>query len=135
MMNEKKLIELHMLCNKDANLPKVSVCSYFESREMFGCGAAGYYSFIDIHGDLYPCDYIPFNFGNVFETPIKALWKKMYKSFETPEVHCRSLICLGKMERDKFQQYPQRVKTLPESCKTCCGQVTPGFYKILGGEK
>jgi len=21
---------------------------------------------------------------------------------------------------------------LPESCKTCCGQVTPGFYKILG---
>jgi len=52
----KKLIELHMLCNKDANLPKVSVCSYFESREMFGCGAAGYYSFIDIHGDLYPCD-------------------------------------------------------------------------------
>lgn len=131
----KKLIELHMLCNKDANLPKVSVCSYFESREMFGCGAAGYYSFIDIHGDLYPCDYIPFNFGNVFETPIKALWKKMYKSFETPEVHCRSLICLGKMERDKFQQYPQRVKILPESCKTCCGQVTPGFYKILGGEK
>ncbi|HOM03221.1 MAG TPA: radical SAM protein [Acetivibrio sp.] len=131
----RELIELHILCNKDASLPKVSVCSYFESQGMFGCGAAGYYSFIDGHGNLYPCDYIPFNFGNVFETPIKALWKKMYRAFEEPIGHCCSQIYFNQMEDGEFQQYPQRVKTLPENCKICTGQVAPGFYKILNGEK
>lgn len=131
----RELIELHILYNKDASFPKVSVCSYFESQEMFGCGAAGYYSFIDGRGDLYPCDFIPFNFGNVFETPVKALWKKMYRSFEEPTGHCCSQTYFNQREHDKFLQYPQRVKTLPENCKLCNGQVLPGFYKILKGDR
>jgi MoaA/NifB/PqqE/SkfB family radical SAM enzyme len=131
----KELIELHILYNKDGNFPKVSVLPYFESQEMFGCGAAGYYSFIDGRGDLYPCDYIPFNFGNVFETPIKALWKKMYKSFEEPRGDCCSQVYFKQMGHDKFQQYPQRMKVLPENCRRCNGQDLPGFYRMVKGEK
>lgn len=131
----RELIELHLLHNKDVNFPKVSVCSYFESQEVFGCQAARYYSFIDGRGDLYPCDCIPFNFGNVFETPIKALWKRMYKNSGELRAHCCSQTYYKQIECDKLLQYPQRVKILPESYKLCEGQALPGFYRILKGER
>lgn len=131
---KKELIEFHKY-NKYKGLPKISVIPYYESQEMFGCGAGGHHSFIDDVGDLYPCDFIPFSFGNVFDTPIKALWKKMCRSMEVPMGHCCSKAYAKQMGHEHFDRHTVKVKTLPENCKLCDQQILPGFYKVLKGER
>lgn len=131
----KKLIEFHIKCNRNRHLPKASVFSYFESNEQFGCGAGVQHSYIDHRGNLYPCDFVPVSFGNVFETPVDALWLKMHQQMGVPRGYCFSKVHLNTLLRDGKGSYPIPAESLPQAC--CKGQSVklPGFYRTLRGEK
>ena len=53
-----------------------------ESEGRFGCGAGNQHSYISASGELYPCDFVPMNFGNVKEESIKGLWIEMKNYIE-----------------------------------------------------
>lgn len=133
---ERKLIDFHIQCNHNRKLPKASVFSYFESNEQFGCGAAVQHSYIDSEGNLYPCDFVPLSYGNVFENPIDILWQRMHESIGKPRGHCFSKVELNNVIKSKnnVECYPLKAKDLCIDCK-CINPVLPAFYRILKGEK
>ncbi|MCX7747784.1 MAG: radical SAM protein [Clostridia bacterium] len=138
LLNEsesKKLIEFHKACNRNRSMPKASVFSYFESDDQFGCGAGVQHSYIDHQGNLYPCDFVPISFGNVFETPVDKLWEGMHEAVGGPREYCISKHHLSGILEKSVKSYPVCAKTLPLACCKCESQSVPGFYRILRGEK
>lgn len=127
-----KLKSFHIECNRNLALPKVSVFSYFESQQQFGCGAGVQHSYIDHSGNLYPCDFVPVAFGNVMEKSLAELWREMHAKIGVPHA-----ACLSKVWRKKDDNYDKCPVTPSEmvSVERCNAEDVPDFYKILRGQK
>ena len=109
--------------------------SYFESQDQFGCGAGVQHSYIDSRGELYPCDFVPLSFGNVFDTPVDVLWQEMHESIGKPRGYCFSKVDLKDVLHSHCGSYPVQAKDLCGiSCK-CEEHALPAFYRILKGEQ
>lgn len=86
--DRKKLIEIQHKANRNNNLPKITTFAYTESEEKYGCGAGTQHSYISASGHLYPCDFVPMDFGCLCEMGIKELWKEMNSEMGIPKIGC-----------------------------------------------
>lgn len=86
--DRKKLIEIQHEANRDKDLPKITTFAYTESEEKYGCGAGTQHSYISASGHLYPCDFVPMDFGCLCEKGIKELWKEMNSVIGIPKIGC-----------------------------------------------
>ncbi|MGL4991622.1 MAG: radical SAM/SPASM domain-containing protein [Sarcina sp.] len=109
---KKSLINLHSEFNRDKRYPKVSVFSYVESEDQFGCGAGIQHSYIDNKGDFLPCDFVNENFGNVLKEDIKVIWERMHKKLDKPKSYCYA-----------------------KKCDKCKSKKLPKYYRLLAGDK
>lgn len=98
--DREKLINLQHKANKRSDLPKISTFAYTESEAKFGCGAGNQHSYISASGELYPCDFVPMNFGNVKEESIKKLWSEMKNYIGKPKIGCFA----QKVNKEVFKQ-------------------------------
>ena len=48
----------------------VNYLGHFEGRENFGCNAGCKMVYVDTFGEVSPCVFLPFSFGNVRERPL-----------------------------------------------------------------
>lgn len=135
VLYEKKdraaLIEIQHKANKMKGFPKITSFAYTESEEKFGCGAGTQHSYISASGHLYPCDFVPMNFGSVREQSIKTLWKEMNEAMGIPKNGCfaqqinrqvykeaKGILPLNKVdsiaicEKNKSQKYPEYYRSL-----------------------
>lgn len=79
----KRTILFHKEVNQKGKTgPKVMAFSYFESPKKFGCMAGRRWIHFTPAGDLIPCSYTPLTFGNIRETSLKKMWKKVRKHIE-----------------------------------------------------
>lgn len=86
--DRKKLINIQHKANRKGGFPKITSFAYTESEEKYGCGAGGQHSYISASGNLYPCDFVPMNFGGIREETIKELWKEMNQLMGEPKIGC-----------------------------------------------
>lgn len=86
--DRKKLIEIQHRANRSNSLPKITTFAYTESEEKYGCGAGTQHSYISASGHLYPCDFVPMDFGCINERGIKELWKEMNTNIGIPKIGC-----------------------------------------------
>jgi len=84
----KKLYKIQHKANKKFCIPKISVYSYYESKEKYGCNAGIQNSYISESGDLFPCDFVPMSFGNVLDIDVSFLWKSMNEIINKPRSKC-----------------------------------------------
>lgn len=131
MEDRKKLIKIQHKANSMSNLPKITTFAYTESEEKYGCGAGTQHSYISASGQLYPCDFVPMNFGSVREKGIKELWKEMNTIIGLPKIGCFA-------QRVNKEAYEKSGGKLPlckeESINICCknkSQKFPGYYKNM----
>ena len=83
------LKKLHVESNRRKDIPRVSVLSYFEGREITGCGAGGIrHMYVDASGNLHPCDMVPLSFGNILEDGLINCMERMAKAFPLPHEEC-----------------------------------------------
>ncbi len=117
-----KIKEFHIKCNNDPKMPKVAAFPYFEDSSQFGCGAGSQHSYIDAKGNLYPCDFLPLSFGNLFERPFDQVWKEMHSITGGPR-----RMCLSKQLAHKFSEFKENTYPLdPEVSKTICSACKKG---------
>lgn len=129
--DRKKLIEIQHKANKMSSLPKITTFAYTESEEKYGCGAGTQHSYISASGQLYPCDFVPMNFGSVRENGIKELWKEMNTVIGLPKIGCFA-------QRVNKEVYEKSAGKLPlckeESINICSknkSQKFPGYYRNM----
>jgi MoaA/NifB/PqqE/SkfB family radical SAM enzyme len=74
------LVSLQDKYNKSGGMT-VNYLGHFEGREHFGCNAGRKMIFIDPFGEVSPCVFTPFSFGNITKDSIDAIYAEMSKSF------------------------------------------------------
>ena len=83
------LRRFHVETNRTGRGPKVCAFNHIESSDVFGCGAGTQHLFIEPSGVVCPCDFTPLGFGNVRETPLADLWRRMNLAMgDNPRTHC-----------------------------------------------
>lgn len=131
----EQLIGYHKLVNKNRKYkkyPRISVFSYFESKDFFGCTAGYNLTYIDANGYIRPCDFTPLTFGNIQEEPIEDIWQKVNTAFNKPRGFCFMLENYKLVRRIGDGQYPLPYTKSLEVCKQCPQSEIPLFYKKLG---
>lgn len=66
-VQRRQLSQLHRLSARSPRMPKVTTAAYLESEDYLGCLAGHSFFYVNSAGDLFPCDFVPLSFGNVFE--------------------------------------------------------------------
>ena len=127
----KELIRIQHKANTISDLPKITTFSYTESKQKFGCGAGTQHSYISAEGDLYPCDFVPMNFGNVRDESINILWSKMNKIIGKPKIGCFANRINKQVYINSDAKLPLDTKTSIEICKKHKSNMYPDYYKKL----
>lgn len=126
----EQLIKIHSFANKRENYPRVISGPFMDSERFMGCTAGFNRVHIDAQGNVYPCDVLPFSYGNIKEDNIAKIWKRMHKDFQRPRSECLMLKNYMKIAKIKDHPIPY------EKCKEICGDWEDGkiplFYRKLG---
>jgi len=93
-----RLYRLQFAANRNVKeFPKVSSFTYTEGPCKFGCGAGVLHSYITSEGDLWPCDFVPFSFGNIVHGDLKAAYGRMIQAAGRPRSSCFARRIAGKL--------------------------------------
>lgn len=129
--DRKKLIDIQHRANRRGNLPKITTFAYTESEEKYGCGAGTQHSYISATGHLYPCDFVPMNFGCLREKGIKELWKEMNILMGIPKIGCFA----QKVNKEVYEKAEGKLPLCKEEsvniCRKCTSDKYPKYYRNL----
>ena len=129
--DRKKLIDIQHRANRKGNLPKITTFAYTVSEEKYGCGAGTQHSYISASGHLYPCDFVPMNFGSLKEKGIKELWKEMNGLMGIPKIGCFA----QKVNKEVYEKAEGQLPLCKEEsiniCQKCTSNKYPKYYRDL----
>ena len=87
----KKLAELHLEAAWNSKLPKVSSMSWLESADCLGCQAGLSFIYISTSGEVFPCDFTPISFGNIYELGLSEILERLLRLLKQPSQTCLAL--------------------------------------------
>jgi hypothetical protein len=106
-----------------------------EDHTRLGCGAGVYHSYIDINGDLWPCNYLPLSLGNILKES-DTVYKRLEKYFSKPCSYCilmKKRSDLQKLSEGKLPISFDKAKGfLEERIANIENDDIPKFYASLG---
>jgi MoaA/NifB/PqqE/SkfB family radical SAM enzyme len=109
--------------------PVVTTLAEYESGDFMGCNTGYQTLFIDSSGEICPCDFTPLSFGNIKETSLKDIWKRMEEYFPRPRADCLMREISSKIDSDIFPLSPDvSKKMIPKFRKD---SPYPKIYKKL----
>jgi radical SAM protein with 4Fe4S-binding SPASM domain len=97
--SRKTLAQLHLRAAGDPKLPKISSMSWLESPECLGCQAGLSFIYVSAQGEVFPCDFTPISFGNIYELELPEIQKRLQQVLKRPSQTCLALR-LEKQYRD-----------------------------------
>jgi MoaA/NifB/PqqE/SkfB family radical SAM enzyme len=126
------LRRFHVETNRRGRGPKVCAFNHIESPEIFGCGAGTQHLYIEPTGVVCPCDFTPLGFGNVPETPLAGIWRRMNLAMgDNPRLHCfiqrnRERICAHAAEG-----YPLPPEISEAICRAAGPEPLPAYFALV----
>jgi MoaA/NifB/PqqE/SkfB family radical SAM enzyme len=84
----ERLGAVHLRASGDATLPKVSSMSWLENPECLGCQAGFSFLYVSTRGEVFPCDFVPASFGNVYELGLREIHGRMTRLLKHPSSVC-----------------------------------------------
>lgn len=126
---------LHDEAVKNMELPKIYSFADMEDHTKLGCGAGIYHSYIDINGDLWPCNYLPISLGNILKEP-DTVYKRLKRYFKKPCSHCilmKERMNLQKLSNGKLPiPFEKAKRFLEEHIESIGNEDIPDFYTSVG---
>lgn len=129
--DRKKLIDIQHRANRKDNLPKITTFAYTESEEKYGCGAGTQHSYVSASGHLYPCDFVPMDFGSLREKGMKELWKEMNALMGIPKIGCFAQKVNKQVYEKAKGQLPLCKEESVNICSKCISNEFPKYYRNL----
>jgi len=124
-----RLYRIQLAANQSKeDFPKVSSFPYTEGPRKFGCGAGVLHSYISSTGDLWPCDFVPFSFGNVLTEGVKQPYARMMKEAGIPKGYCYAIRIA---EQLKGRDIPLSTEESAELFRASKSRSYPRFFKDL----
>jgi len=123
------LYRIHLAANQSKeDFPKVSSFPYTEGPHKFGCGAGVLHSYISSTGELWPCDFVPFSFGNVLIEGAKEPYARMMREAGIPKNYCYAIRIAGQL---KGKDIPLNTGDSIELLRASRSRSYPRFFKDL----
>ena len=129
--DREKLISIQHRANKKSNLPKITTFAYTESEAKYGCGAGTQHSYVSASGNLYPCDFVPMDFGSIKEKSIKVLWKEMNTLMGIPKIGCFAQRVNAQVCEKAEGNLPLSKRESSQICKAHPSDKFPEYYRNL----
>jgi MoaA/NifB/PqqE/SkfB family radical SAM enzyme len=105
--NERRILKEFMIIGntnkKYKDYPLIYYLAHIEGSNQMGCMMGGLSHFyIDSHGNVNPCVFLPVRFGNIMETDFKTIYERMRKAIPIP-IHseCPSLLLSSTLKMKK----------------------------------
>jgi MoaA/NifB/PqqE/SkfB family radical SAM enzyme len=108
---------------------KVSSFPYTEGPRKFGCNAGLLHLYISATGDVWPCDFIPLNFGNVVREDVKDIYHRLQAEAGITRRRCWAKPVARQLVG---RELPLSAADSIEFCQDCDAQSSVGdFFKTL----
>lgn len=122
----------HVKINKQKNLTKIASFTYLEDRSMYGCGAGVQHMYVDVFGNICPCDFTPLSFGNIQKEGFDVAYKRLREHFNKPRATCFIQDNIEKIRPFFRKNLPLEHGVSAQICNNCGEEELPKFYKKLG---
>ena len=115
-------------------LPKITSFAEFEDKTRFGCGAGVQHAYVDIKGNLWPCNFLPISLGNIINET-ELVRSRLERYFGRA---CNQCILMSK--RKQLQKlggkqlpipFPQAKRLLDYHLRACGQSNQPAFYSFM----
>lgn len=102
-VQRREILEMYHRINSTPLGPRMFSNTYFEG-EMLGCLAGRRWMHLCINGDVKPCPYFSFSFGNILEKPLSEIWSDIRKLeiFKQKTKNCM-------MQDPDFRRYIEKI--------------------------
>jgi MoaA/NifB/PqqE/SkfB family radical SAM enzyme len=108
-----RLAALHARAARDASLPKITAMPFFEGPAFFGCQAAFTFLYVRTDGEVFPCDFAPYSFGNAYALGLGEILARMARLVPGPSRECLAHALGGRRSPDERVPVPwERVAEL-----------------------
>jgi MoaA/NifB/PqqE/SkfB family radical SAM enzyme len=125
-------LELRGMC-RQANLrrgyPKVSLLDDFESPTLFGCSAGSQHGYIDAVGNVYPCDFVPLNFGNLTKESFVNVWARVHQALGKSQRECLARVAANHIVSEIDNSLPIPLEKSILICERCKTDELPDHFK------
>lgn len=74
---------------------RVTAMTRLEGPDYLGCQAGFTFIYINAGGDVYPCDFAPVSFGNVYDEGLGAVLGRLSANIAAPSRHCLASHMIG----------------------------------------
>ena len=126
------LRRFHVKTNRAGRAPKVCAFNHVESPEIFGCGAGTQHLFIEPSGVVCPCDFTPLGFGNVRETPLADLWRRMNLAMgDNPRTHCFIQRHRNAVQAHAAAGFPLPSNLSEHICREASPEPLPAYFALV----
>ncbi|MFH1260062.1 MAG: radical SAM protein [Elusimicrobiota bacterium] len=129
-----KLREVQHQVNQNNKLAKIMALSQINSLGNYGCNAGRTHLYINAHGEVCPCDFVPLSFGNILTEDFQTIYLRMNQFFPRPAYGCIISKIHQQINQSAKGQLP--IKDLP-TIENLLGQVgprpVPKLFEKLGG--
>ena len=129
------LRNFHKETNRRQKPPKVCAFNQIESAEVFGCGGGTQHLYIQPDGTACPCDFTPLGFGNVNETPLDQVWRRMNLAMgDNPRRDCFIQKHHALVNRYAAEGFPLSPETSEQICREAGPEPLPGYFAMVCGQ-
>ena len=126
------LRRFHVETNRNGRGPKVCAFNHVESPDVFGCGAGTQHLFIEPSGVVCPCDFTPLGFGNVRETPLADLWRRMNLAMgDNPRSHCFIQRHRAAVQAHAAAGFPLPPNLSEQICREAGPEPLPAYFALV----
>ena len=126
------LRRFHVGTNRAGRGPKVCAFNHIESPEIFGCGAGTQHLYIEPSGVVCPCDFTPLGFGNVRDTPLADLWKRMNLAMgDNPRTHCFIQRHRSAVQGHAAAGFPLPPEISERICREAGPEPLPAYFALV----
>ncbi len=132
--NVRTIYDIQRRCTASPGYPGVFAYDFFESEQLYGCGAGFNYLFIDAEGNLCPCDFTMISFGNLRERPLAQVWANTWRRFAQPGHLCYANLINDNVAARKSKVWPlgpAQAEEVHEQCPSFDPERLPRFYRKM----
>ena len=126
------LRRFHVGINRAGRGPKVCAFNHVESPGIFGCGAGTQHLYIEPSGVVCPCDFTPLGFGNIRETPLADLWRRMNLAMgDNPRTHCFIQRHRSTVQAHATAGFPLPPEISERICREAGPEPLPAYFALV----
>ncbi|MGA1796353.1 MAG: radical SAM/SPASM domain-containing protein [bacterium] len=103
-----RMRQIQYAINRDISLPAIMSFAHITAQGNYGCSAGRVHVYVNAQGEVCPCDFSPFSFGNLCNESFNTIYARMNRYLPRPFSGCIISSVAGRMREMGIDRLPVR---------------------------